>query len=343
MEGCFLNGHFYNDPCMPGTLMASGCQQMLAFFLAALGFTLDKDGWRFMPKQEHTVTYLCRGEVNPQSKELIYEVFIDEIIEEAGIVTLYAHVLCTVDGLKALLAERTALSLVPGWPADDQSDAVWETEDSRPLARIKDFSLDYKSLMHCALGQPSKAFGPGFIRYDSTVPSPRLPSQPYHFMSRITRLDAQPGKPVVGSELELLYDIPTAAWYFEENADPTMPFCVLMEIALQPCGWLATANLDAEERPEPHLLFRNLDGQGSVHRTITPEDRCIRTVTRLTSHSKMGETIIVKFEVHCFCGEEEVLSVDTAFGFFPPSAFKNQQGLDIKDRECALLNASPNF
>ncbi|MCP4933061.1 MAG: hypothetical protein GY927_02400, partial [bacterium] len=118
-ESCFLDGHFLNDPCMPGTLMANGCQQMLSFFSAALGFTLDKDGWLFAPKQNHPVTYLCRGEINPQSKELVYELFVDEIVEENGIITLYAHMLCTTDGLKALLAERSAICLVPGWPADN--------------------------------------------------------------------------------------------------------------------------------------------------------------------------------------------------------------------------------
>jgi hypothetical protein len=33
---------------------------------------------------------------------------------------------------------------------------------------------------------------------------------------------------------------PAQAWYFEQNGAPAMPFAVLMEVALQPCGWLAT-------------------------------------------------------------------------------------------------------
>jgi len=45
----FFEGHFKNDPCMPGTLMCEGCLQAMSFFLAALGYTLDRDGWRFEP------------------------------------------------------------------------------------------------------------------------------------------------------------------------------------------------------------------------------------------------------------------------------------------------------
>ena len=35
----FFDGHFKNDPCMPGTLMFEGCLQMMAVYLGALGYT----------------------------------------------------------------------------------------------------------------------------------------------------------------------------------------------------------------------------------------------------------------------------------------------------------------
>jgi 3-hydroxymyristoyl/3-hydroxydecanoyl-(acyl carrier protein) dehydratase len=35
----FFQGHFKDDPCMPGTLMFEGCLQALAFYLTALGYT----------------------------------------------------------------------------------------------------------------------------------------------------------------------------------------------------------------------------------------------------------------------------------------------------------------
>ncbi|MFN9943959.1 MAG: hypothetical protein ACK56I_31250, partial [bacterium] len=43
----FFPGHFKNDPCMPGTLMFEGCLQTMAFYMAALGYTISRDGWRF--------------------------------------------------------------------------------------------------------------------------------------------------------------------------------------------------------------------------------------------------------------------------------------------------------
>jgi 3-hydroxymyristoyl/3-hydroxydecanoyl-(acyl carrier protein) dehydratase len=38
----FFDGHFHNDPCMPGTLMFEGCLQAMAVYMAALGFTINR-------------------------------------------------------------------------------------------------------------------------------------------------------------------------------------------------------------------------------------------------------------------------------------------------------------
>ena len=37
----FYDGHFKNDPCMPGTLMADAATQALSFAMAAYGFTIE--------------------------------------------------------------------------------------------------------------------------------------------------------------------------------------------------------------------------------------------------------------------------------------------------------------
>jgi len=73
----FFEGHFKSDPCMPGTLMFEGCLQAMAFYLTALGFTIDRDGWRFEPVPDVRYSLSCRGQVLPSSKLLVYEVFVD--------------------------------------------------------------------------------------------------------------------------------------------------------------------------------------------------------------------------------------------------------------------------
>ena len=77
-EDWFFEGHFKNDSCMPGTLMFEGCLQAMAFYLTAMGFTNSKDGWRFQPVRNRPYPLLCRGQVTPSSKKLVYEIFVEE-------------------------------------------------------------------------------------------------------------------------------------------------------------------------------------------------------------------------------------------------------------------------
>ena len=113
----FFDGHFKNDPCMPGTLMFEGGLQAMEFYLAALGFTIDRDGWRFEPVPEEPCLVRCRHQVSPASAAIVYEVFVSALSADPC-PTLYADVLGTVDGVKAFHARRAGVRLVPDWPLD---------------------------------------------------------------------------------------------------------------------------------------------------------------------------------------------------------------------------------
>jgi acyl transferase domain-containing protein/3-hydroxymyristoyl/3-hydroxydecanoyl-(acyl carrier protein) dehydratase/1-acyl-sn-glycerol-3-phosphate acyltransferase len=334
----FFDGHFKNDPCMPGTLMADACLQAMAFYIAATGRTLRRDGWRFQPVRGEPYTFLCRGQVTPQSRHVVYEIFVDEILD-GDLPILQAHVLCTVDGRKAFLCERLALQLVPDWPLSSMPQllAAADVADPRPLAHIGDFPLDYRSLISCAWGRPTDAFGPGFARYDGPVRSPRLPGPPYHFVTRIAALEGEMASMKAGGRVTALYDVPADAWYFDDNGAATMPNCVLMEVALQPCGWLASYTL-RREVGEPELLFRNLDGDAVQHREVRPGDRVITTVVEMVSLDRVGDLIIEKFSVRCTVDGQPLLDVETVFGFFPPEAMANQKGFG---REVADASRPP--
>ena len=116
----FFGGHFLNDPCMPGTLMLEAALQALAFHLAALGHTVDRDGWRFEPVQGVDFDLRCRGQVTPDTRSLEYRVFVTEV--HAGPEpTVHAQVLCVADGLPAFHVRRAAVRLVPPRPATGQS------------------------------------------------------------------------------------------------------------------------------------------------------------------------------------------------------------------------------
>ncbi len=337
----FFKGHFKNDPCMPGTLMFEGCMQTMAFYMAGLGFTLDKDGWRFEPVPEETYKMRCRGQVTPSSRELIYEVFIEEVIG-GPLPTIYADLLCTVDGLKAFHCRRMGLRLNPGWPMDSRPELLATTDDRGEVAEVAGFAFGYDSLLACAWGMPSTAFGKNYEAFDGPRNVPRLPGPPYHFISRVKKIDGEPWSMKPGVEVHMEYDVPPEAWYFMDNGAASMPFCVLLEAALQPCGWLASLSGstlgDARD-----LSFRNLDGTGAMHAEVLPDAGVLRTRAKITSISRSAGMIIESFEVECFVGDTLVYDMKTVFGFFPAEALAAQKGLPIPeaDKE-AFSQSSPD-
>jgi 3-hydroxymyristoyl/3-hydroxydecanoyl-(acyl carrier protein) dehydratase len=323
----FFDGHFKNDPCMPGTLMFEGCMQALGVYLAGLGYTIDRDGWRFEPIPDSMYHLRCRGQALPTSKEVVYEVFVDEIVD-GPCPMLYADLLGTVDGLKAFHCKRMGIKLVPAWPMDEGRMPLALPHSTGAVATVDGFAFDYRSLMACALARPSEAFGPMYARFDGTRRVARLPGPPYHFMSRVARVEGPIGGMQIGSMAEVVYDVPPDAWYFAEGPRAVMPFAVLLEVALQPCGWLASY-IGSACSVDQDLVFRNLDGTGTVHREVTPDTGSVTTTTKLTSLSTAGGLIIVGFDVAVTCDAGPVYTFTTVFGFFPPEAMKNQIGLPI--------------
>jgi acyl transferase domain-containing protein/3-hydroxymyristoyl/3-hydroxydecanoyl-(acyl carrier protein) dehydratase len=338
----FFRGHFTNDPCMPGTLMVEMCMQAMAFYLAALGFTATRDGWVFEPTVEEPAHLVCRSQVVPESKELVCEVFVDEVISGPE-PTLYAAVLGTVDGQPAMHSPRMALSLRPGWPIDDDVGLLAKLANHRdpaPVAVADGVEFGYRSLVHGALGKHSDAFGALYLGRDGPGFLGHLPAPPYHFMSRVVRIDGRPGAGEAGIEAAVEYDVPLESWYFTRDGNFAMPFAVVLEVAFQPCGWLAFfAGLPLAR--EEALYFRNLDGRGTFHRVVGPGDGPLRTTTRLTSVATAGGPIIVSYTVSVRLGYEPVLDLETVFGFFDAEALSVQPGLPTSEgRRRALAAAS---
>lgn len=334
----FYEGHFKNDPCMPGTLMFEGCLQTMAVYLAAMGYTLERDGWRFEPVPDETYKLRCRGQATPFSRELVYEVFVEEAWSGPE-PTLYADLLCTVDGVKAFHCRRMGLRLVPDWPLTRRPEALAAHEDSERAVVQAGLRLDYPALLGCAWGRPSEALGPAYAPFDGSRRVPRLPGPPYHFMTRVTRLDGEIGRMRAGTQLEVEYDIPADAWYFAENGDGTMPFSVLLEAALQPCGWLALGTGIPLETAEG-LRFRNLDGTGTLRLALRPGSGTLRTEVRLLEVSRSAGMFLVSFDVRSLLGDAVVFEMKTGFGFFPAEALANQVGLPTSDEERAGLRAT---
>jgi len=331
----FFDGHFKNDPCMPGNFMVEACIEAASFYLAALGYTTHTDGWRFQPLSEQPFDLKCRGEINPRTERVAYELYVEEVWDGPH-PTVICDVLGFVDSKPAFHAHRIGVELVPDWPLTTMPEIYEHVVEPTAVATdATGFRFDWKAMISCAWGRPSEAFGSMYAQFDGTRRSPRLPGEPYHFISRVTQIVGDLDDCKAGMEIVCEYDIPDDAWYFDRNGAETMPFAVLLEAALQPCGWVASA-VGSVTGSSDDMLFRNLDGSGTVVDELTRTAGTLTTRVKLTSVSQAGGMMIEGFDVECSLADRVVYTMETVFGFFPPEAFHNQVGLAVTDDHRAL-------
>jgi acyl transferase domain-containing protein/3-hydroxymyristoyl/3-hydroxydecanoyl-(acyl carrier protein) dehydratase len=322
--------HFKDDPCLPGTLMFEAALQCAAFYLMALGYTLERDGWRFEPVPDELYPLRCRGQITPESKLMICELFVEEIIEGPE-PTLYADVLGSVDGLKAFHCRRMPVRLAPGNPLDGAPTPVPE---QRAVAEVNGIRLDRNALLACALGSPSRAFGAPYARFEKYERCPRLPAPPYNFMHRIVRIDGEFGSERPGLAIEAEFDLTPGAWYFAGSRSRAMAFAALVEVGLQPCGWVS-CYAGVPLRSASEVYFRNLDGDATIHRRVPEERGVLVTRAVLTRISKSGAVTLTAFDVTVSLDGKPVLEMQTGFGFFRPEDLAGQTGIPPAPEELA--------
>ncbi len=131
---------------------------------------------------------------------------------------------------------------------------------------------------------------------------------------------------VAGGVIEAQYDVPPDAWFFEADRQERMPFAILLEVALQPCGWLA-AYLGSALTSPTDLSFRNLGGSATQYLEVRPNVGTLTTKVTITRVAAAGEMIIQNYDFEVRGAAGIVYKGDTYFGFFSKQALAQQVGI----------------
>ena len=142
-----------------------------------------------------------------------------------------------------------------------------------------------------------------------------------------------------GGWVEAEYDVPPDAWYIRADRCRSVPYSVLLEAALQPCGWLAAYMGSALKSDKP-LHFRNLGGHGILHREVSPDSGTLRVRIRLSHVSEVTDMIIEHFDFEISNRDGLVYDGSTYFGFFTRSALERQEG--IRDAAQKAFTPAPD-
>ncbi len=314
-----------------------GAQQVLAFFLAAAGCSVPRDGARFEAPAGH-VARLRFGDAPEVQAPLDYELLVDTFDPTTR--TVVGDVKAWAGERLVFHGERVAMRVVQDFPLSSdrglQADGLADDARGLPTADIDGFRLGYSSMVAGALGWPKAAFNQAGDFFERTGRQmPRLPGPPYHFVTRVTHVAGERLSMKPGAEATMEYDVPLDAWYLDENGNRTMPWCVLLEAALQPCGWLSVyvgCPLAAQE----DVFFRNLDGAGAMVGEVFG-GTTVRTHTKVTSVANVAGVMLISYKIECTVGERVVCKLTAAFGYFPNEALDAQVGLPTLPEHRARL------
>ncbi|UXK10605.1 3-hydroxyacyl-[acyl-carrier-protein] dehydratase FabA [Shewanella putrefaciens] len=358
--------HFKGDQVMAGSLMAEGCGQLLQFFMLHIGMHLGVKDGRFQPLENASQKVRCRGQVLPQSGLLTYRMEITEIgmsprpYAKANIdILLNGKVVVDFQNLGVMIKEEAECTR---YLADNDTSTAENVASSAPLmAQLPDLTAPTNKgvvpLQHVpapiapadskyanrvpdtlpftpyhmfefATGDIENCFGPDFSIYRGLIP-PRTPCGDLQLTTRVVAIDGKRGELKKPSSCIAEYEVPANAWYYDKNSHhAVMPYSVLMEISLQPNGFISGYMGTTLGFPGQELFFRNLDGNGKLLRHVDLRGKTIVNDSRLLSTVIAGSNIIQNFSFELSCDGEPFYQGKAVFGYFKGDALKNQLGID---------------
>ncbi len=319
--------HFIDDHVMPGTLMYECCMHTFRIFLLRLGWVGEADGCWYEPVPGVMSRLECRGQVLGSTKKAMYEIIVKEIgYQPGGQPYALADAFMYADGKRIIHIHNMSIRMGGTTRADIER--LWAGDAAQPAAAgPKKAIFDDASITAFAVGKPSEAFGGKYKIFDSERVIARLPGAPYKFLDRIVEIkNCRQWELAAGGVIEAEYDVPPGEWYFESGRQKSMPFAVLLEVALQTCGWLA-AYLGSALTSPTDLSFRNLGGTAVQYAEVFPDAGILTTRVKITKVSQSGGMIIQDYDLEVLCKGRTVYKGATQFGFFSKKSLSEQLGV----------------
>ena len=336
----FLTCHFSDDQVMPGTLMYECCLHTLRVYLLRMGWIGNVGEMVYEPVRGEISQLKCRGQVLASTQRVQYQITLKEIgyqddgtpfVLANALISADGHAIVQIDNMAMQLSGLNRAGLESLWAGRIKGDDPMDGEGrAMPGAKAEvsgEPLFGFDSIYAFACGKPSEAFGERYRIFDHQRVIARLPGPPYQFMDRIVAIDnCEQWVLAAGGEVVAEYDVPADAWYFAQDRQQRMPFAILLEVALQPCGWLA-AYLGSALTSNIDLSFRNLGGIGTQLMAVTPATGALATRIKITNVSQSGGMIIQDYDLEVSCGAGIVYQGDTTFGFFSQQSLADQVGI----------------
>ncbi len=194
----------------------------------------------------------------------------------------------------------------------------------------KSVLFSQEQISEFCLGSIAKCFGSEYAIYDQgKIKTSRLPNTELNLVHRVLEIKTKQDKSLQGSTIVIEYDAPLDPWYYQQNSSATTPYSILMELGLQPCGFLSAYWGITLFYLKEDLYFRNLDGQGKLIKNIDIRGKTVTSNATLTNSTQLKGIILQGFTFELACEGAVFYQGEASFGHFSPKALAKQVGLDM--------------
>jgi len=206
-----------------------------------------------------------------------------------------------------------------------------------PPIEVKPALFTEEQIVHFATGDIEACFGQEFALYkqppakpsDPPRRPPRTPNGYLQLMHRVLDIEGKVHDFDNTIKCTAEYDVDPDVWFCAVNSyEALTPYSMLMEIALQPNGFITSYAGSTLMYPDTNLYFRNLDGRGRLIKEIDLRGKTIVNKTTMFSTSAVMNNIIQKFTFELIVDGETFYEGDAVFGFFSAESLAHQVGMD---------------
>ncbi|AOM39404.1 beta-ketoacyl synthase N-terminal-like domain-containing protein [Xenorhabdus hominickii] len=170
--------------------------------------------------------------------------------------------------------------------------------------------FDEQQLLELTDGSVEKILGADYAEVDSYPIRTRMPSPPFMFVSRITKLSAVKGK-LEPCYIEWEYDIPEDAWYAVNGRVPSF-------VALESSHAMIVAFtvIGCDMMFKGQRCYRAAECNTTIYSEMPKTGEVLRGRVNITSIRQLGGLVLAAYEYLCYVGERLVFRLVATSGFF---------------------------
>ncbi|MFK5894810.1 MAG: beta-ketoacyl synthase N-terminal-like domain-containing protein [Pseudomonadota bacterium] len=202
-----------------------------------------------------------------------------------------------------------------------KSDAVSNVIKIRPSNLV----FDENQLLEMTIGKVSNVLGAEYEEADTYPVRTRMPSPPYMFVSRITKMTAQKGK-LEPCLVEWEYDLPEDAWYVSHGLVPAF-----VSLESSHAMIVAFTYIGCDQMFKGELCYRALDSKTTLYGPMPKAGETLRGTVDIKSFIKVGKNVLISYEFNCYVNDVRSFKLEANSGFFPLKNIKKAKNFSTSD------------